>query len=287
MPKATLIIISGLSGSGKTTALHVLEDMGFYCVDNLPLPLLPNLVDELHKTPQPVTRIGVGIDARGSAYQLANLEKLLENLDKTAIETRVFFLEANNATLLKRFSETKRKHPMSGPQLSLLEAIQHERQILAPVEQTAEWSLDTTHLNLHQLRDLVKNKLADHAKHQMTLLLMSFGYKHGVPAEADLVFDVRCLPNPYWHPNLRPLTGLDTPVADFLKEQTLSQELLTDLTDYLYKWVPRFQANNVTYMTIAIGCTGGQHRSVYMTEALKNNLENLSSQIQVRHRQLV
>lgn len=284
-----LCLISGRSGSGKTTALHVLEDLGFYSVDNLPIALIPNLVAELFqdKTSCP-SEVVIGIDARNLPSQLAKFPSIVAELQKREdLSFEIIFLDADDATLLKRFSETRRKHPVSGANVSLTEAIHEERIILDPIVNEANLTIDTTHLSLHQLRDTIKSRLGGNKKDLgIALLFQSFGFKHGIPVDADLVFDVRCLPNPYWVTRLRANTGLDQPVIDFLGSQPSVNLMYEDLKRFLQSWLPKFEENNRSYMTVAIGCTGGQHRSVYIAEKLGKTFKSLFGNVQIRHRQL-
>ncbi|MBL4794070.1 MAG: RNase adapter RapZ [Pseudomonadales bacterium] len=284
-----LCLISGRSGSGKTTALHVLEDLGFYSVDNLPIALIPNLVSELlqDKVSCP-SNVVIGVDARNLPAQLAKFPSIVSDLQKrNDITYDIIFLDADDNTLLKRFSETRRKHPVSDENISLIEAIREERSILDPIVNEAHLTIDTTHLSLHQLRDTIKSRLGgEQLKSGIALLFQSFGFKHGIPVDADLVFDVRCLPNPFWVDKLRGHTGLEKPVIDFLSSQEEVKQMYGDLKQYLERWLPKFEENNRSYMTVAIGCTGGQHRSVYLAEKLGETFKTLFGNVQIRHRQL-
>lgn len=279
-----LVIISGRSGSGKTTALHVLEDIGYYCVDNLPVNLLPSLIKEL-RTDSNVSMVAIGIDARNAGGQLHRLPNLLREMTSQGVEYQVIYLDSDDETLIKRFSETRRKHPISNDTNTLREAIEREREILNPIASSASLIIDTTSLTLHQLRDQIKVRVGEDTD-TMAILIESFGFKNGIPKDADVVFDVRCLPNPHWVTHLRALTGCDKPVQDFLAEHATVHEMIADILAYLNKWLPRFAANNRSYMTIAIGCTGGQHRSVYITEQLVAALQPHFNNIQARHREL-
>jgi UPF0042 nucleotide-binding protein len=284
-----LCLISGRSGSGKTTTLHVLEDLGFYSVDNLPIALIPKLVSELcQDNASCPTEVAIGIDARNLPSQLAKFPDVIADLQtREALIYEIIFLDADDGTLLKRFSETRRKHPVSDKNVSLPEAIHEERIILDPIADAAHLTIDTTHLSLHQLRDTIKSRLGGNKKgNGIALLFQSFGFKHGIPVDADLVFDVRCLPNPYWVVCLRGLTGLEQPVIDFLNAQPSVKLMLDDLKHYLTTWLPKFEENNRSYMTVAIGCTGGQHRSVYFAEKLGETFKPLFDNVQIRHRQL-
>jgi len=283
-----LVIVSGRSGSGKSTALDVLEDNDYYCIDNLPATLLPELVERTLLNPDMLyPQIAVSIDARNQPYQLERFPELLADLRARHIQCDLLFLDANDETLLKRFSETRRRHPLTNDTRSLPEAIADEKRLLEPIIDLADLCIDTTHLNLYQLRDIIKLRLLDKPEPGTAFLIESFGFKRGVPVDADVIFDMRCLANPYWIPELRGYSGLDQPVIDYLRDQPEAEEMYQDLYSYLSKWLPRFAASNRAYVTVGIGCTGGQHRSVYMTErlgaALRKNLKN----VQIRHRDVV
>lgn len=282
-----LIIVSGRSGSGKSTALDVLEDNGFYCIDNLPAGLLPELAERalLHtEVLQP--QVAVSIDARNLPTHLQRFPELLAEVRARHIQCDVLYLDADEETLLKRFSETRRRHPLTDESRSLAEAIRDEALLLEPISDLADLKIDTTNLNLYQLRDSLKLRLLNKPEPGTAFLIESFGFKRGMPVDADLVFDVRCLPNPYWKPELRAHSGLDQPVIDYLAAQADVDEMYTDIHAYLYKWLPRFAASNRAYVTIAIGCTGGHHRSVYLAERLGQTLKPQLKNLQVRHRDL-
>lgn len=280
-----LVIVSGRSGSGKSTALAVLEDNDFYCIDNLPASLLPELVDRtLLTAEQAPARLAVSIDARNQPQHLEQIPKLLARLREKRIQFEILYLDADDETLLKRFSETRRRHPLTNDERSLSEALAYERQLLQHLADDADISINTTKLNLYQLSDLLKQRLLDKPASGTAFLLKSFGFKRGLPTEADFVLDVRNLPNPYWQPELRAYSGLQQPVIDYLDQQEEVQEMFEDILHYLKKWLPRVGASNRAYVTIAIGCTGGQHRSVYMVERLAAALRQSIDNIQVRHR---
>jgi len=282
-----LVIVSGRSGSGKTTALQALEDIGYYCVDNLPTGLLPELAKQLAATKQSsLDMMAVGIDARNVPSQLKQFPDIFKKIKKLNIDSEIIFLDCDDSILLQRFSSTRRKHPLSNEKIPLSEAINSESDLLSALSTLADLHIDTSHLTLHQLRDLIKTRIGRSKDLGLALLFQSFGFKHGVPSDADYVFDVRCLPNPYWHLELRSLTGKDQKVADFLKSESATDEMVTDITQFVSKWLPNFLANNRTYMTISIGCTGGQHRSVYLAEQLKIAFEKNYNNVQVRHREL-
>ncbi|MDF1781606.1 MAG: RNase adapter RapZ [Alcanivoracaceae bacterium] len=277
-----LVILSGRSGSGKTTGLQALEDLGFYCVDNLPLGLLPTLATQLENEEHQLQRVAIGIDARNLPHQLLRFAEVLNQVQALNIECDVVFLDADNETLLKRFSATRRKHPLSNEQLSLSESIAHEAELLSGIRARANLVIDTSRLDVHSLRNLIRDRVANKSEH-LSLLVESFAYKRGVPHDADFVFDVRVLPNPYWHAHLRQHTGRDGQVREFMYQQAESHEMLDDIFSFLIKWLPRFEKNDRSYMTVAIGCTGGQHRSVYITEELVTRLLKEGIDVQKRH----
>ena len=282
-----LIVISGRSGSGKSTCLHVLEDIGYYCVDNLPASMLGTLTQRITSDPQAQSQqIAVSIDARNISRDLVQFPEIFASLDSKHIDRQIIFLDADDNTLLKRFSETRRRHPLTRENVGLMEAIMREKELLGPIIALANLSIDTTSLSLHQLRDIIKNRVAVHETRGMSVQFQSFGFKNGVPVDADIVFDARCLPNPYWIAALRNLNGLDQDVISYLDAQPDVQEMFDDIREYLERWLPRFEENNRSYITIAIGCTGGQHRSVYLCEKLNAHFSKGKIKIQVRHKEL-
>ena len=283
-----LFLISGLSGSGKSIALKVLEDSGFYCVDNLPADLLAALVEHLQNAGY--NNIAVSIDVR-SANSVHRLPHVLQKIKQQGVDVHVLFLDAQTDTLVKRFSETRRLHPLSDATFltndkkarTLPECVSYERELLAEISDIGH-HIDTTELNANALRNWIKQFITvDRAR--LTLLFQSFGFKNGIPLDSDLVFDVRCLPNPHYDPNLRPLTGRDSAVVEFLEKSTSSQEMFKDIHGFVERWLPSFVADNRSYLTVAIGCTGGQHRSVYLAEKLARHFEH-HQQVLVRHREL-
>ena len=283
-----LLIISGRSGSGKSTVLHVLEDMEYNCVDNLPVGLLPALVDRLNRdssTPR-AAKVAVSIDARNLPSDLQRFPDILVSLDRKDLDCEIIYLDASSAALVKRFSETRRKHPLTDERTGLREALDFERGMLEPIADLADLTIDTTNLSFQELSDLVRLRIAGKVGPSLSLLCVSFAYKRGVPVDADLVFDVRCLPNPHWIPSLRQQTGRDAAVADYLAAEPLVAEMLDDIGTHLERWMPRFERSGRSYVTVAIGCTGGQHRSVYVAERLAARLGAGVANVLVRHREL-
>jgi UPF0042 nucleotide-binding protein len=276
-----LILVTGMSGSGKSVALKVLEDSGYYCVDNLPAHLLPGLADFLAAASQ--TRVAVSVDVR-SGHTLKDLPAWVIELRHRSIDLRVLFLDAKTDTLVKRFSETRRRHPLSDDKLTLPECIEAERELLVEVSALAH-RVDTSDLSPHALRAWVKDFVGLSA-FGLTLLVQSFAFKNGVPLDADLVFDIRCLPNPHYDPLLRPMTGLDAPVIEFLRSDPTAHKMLVDISHFLDEWLPCYIRDNRSYLTVGIGCTGGRHRSVYLAEALAQRFRS-QVPVLVRHRELV
>lgn len=281
-----LTIISGRSGSGKSTVLHILEDRGYYCIDNLPASLLPALADKVASGATGTSNVAVSIDARNSSSDLEQVPSIISSLKAQSYPTEVIFLDANSQTLLKRFSESRRKHPLTSGSIGLKEAIDKESDLLEAISVMATLSINTSSMSLHELRDTIKNRLVENKETGLALAFQSFGFKNGIPVDADMVYDVRCLPNPYWDTALRGLTGRDIPVIEFLNKQSLVTEMLDDISQYLTKWLPSFESNNRSYMTVGIGCTGGQHRSVYLCEQLGKRFTGITTNVQVRHREL-
>jgi len=275
-----LILISGLSGSGKSVALKTLEDSGFYCVDNLPAELLPALILNLRDSGN--TRIGVSVDVR-SGGSVQSLPKHLDALKQQGLDVHLLFLDAQTDTLVKRFSETRRLHPLNDGVRTLPECVAYERELLARIASIGH-RIDTSELGANALRAWVKQFIRlDRAR--LTLLFQSFGFKHGIPLDSDLVFDVRCLPNPHYDPVLRPLTGRDAPVIEFLQNTAMVDKMYDDIRRFVEDWLPNYIADNRNYLTVAIGCTGGQHRSVYLSERLAHHFHS-QQQVLVRHREL-
>lgn len=287
-----LIIISGRSGSGKSTALHQLEDEGYYAIDNLPASLLPALVrDTGPRLAAPLRGIAVCIDARNAACDLGIFEQTLNTLPAD-VRCRVLFLDADEATLIRRFSETRRRHLLTTVSaLPLAEAIRQESTLLKPLAAAASLTLDTRAMTIYELHDAIRQRLlgagAGAEAETMAILLQSFGFKRGIPGDTDLVFDVRMLPNPHWSTELRPLTGRDRAVAAYLESHEITATLFADIAGFIDRWLPAYRQSRRSYLTVALGCTGGQHRSVYMAERLHRHLQvRCESQIQLRHREL-
>ena len=282
-----LIIISGMSGSGKSVALHALEDLDFYCIDNLPIGMLPAFSVQILSTPNSqYENFAVGIDVRNLSGDLSIFPELISQMRKNDLHCDVIFLDAEDKTLIKRFSETRRKHPLTGDGTSLPNAIQDERKMLDPITSYADLVFDTTRYTVHQLRELIRKRIQGTDKSSLSLMFESFGFKHGTPVDANFVFDIRCIPNPYWVPELRGLTGRDQPVMEYLDRFDAVQKMYNDLRQYLEHWIPAFAAENRTYLTIAIGCTGGQHRSVYLVERLAAHFANSNHDVITHHRDL-
>lgn len=283
-----LIIVSGLSGSGKSVALSTLEDEGFYCVDNLPTTLLMPLVEQfLASSLELYQRVAVGIDARSDAGLLDRFTDAVNKLrasDDVTLE--IVFLQTERDTLLKRFSETRRRHPLSQQGIPLSEAIDVERSLLSTISEQADIAIETTNLNLHQLRARLRERLLPDNRNRLSILFQSFGYKNGVPADTDFTFDVRCLPNPHWEQHLRSLTGEDPQVIKYLESHAEVEGMLESIGSFLEQWIPSFEKDGRSYLTISIGCTGGQHRSVYLANRLARYLDSDRLQVTVRHREL-
>jgi RNase adapter protein RapZ len=282
-----LIVISGLSGSGKSVALHVLEDLGFYCIDNIPAGLLRSVVDEiLLRRDNVFESVGVGLDARNRPSDIERIPALVRELRRDGLDCEIIFLQAEDQVLLSRFSETRRKHPLSTENISLPEAIARERELLGPIIDAADLIIDTSATTAYALRQQIHQRIGLREPAALSIVVESFGYKHGLPADADFVFDVRCLPNPFWETQLRPLTGRDEQVRAFLDREPLVQEMIEDIVSFLRHWIPRYQDFQRSYLTVAIGCTGGQHRSVYVAEAVAAALSKDHGSIPTRHHEL-
>ncbi|WP_043526857.1 RNase adapter RapZ [Litchfieldella xinjiangensis] len=282
-----LVIISGRSGSGKSIALQALEDLGFYAIDNLPAVLLSSLVDELQNGEAQRSSVAVSIDARNLPDALRRFPALLESVDLKGVDCQVVYLTADARILLERYSATRRRHPLTrNSDMTLAEAIDSEEETLTEIRDLADLIIDTSQLSVHELRGRIADQVARHSNTQLTLTFESFGFKRGVPLDADTVFDARCLPNPYWDPRLRPFTGRDSEIVAFLERYPDVEAMLDDIAGWLERWLPAYQASRRSYVTVAIGCTGGQHRSVYLTERLAERFSAAYPGVQLRHREL-
>lgn len=277
-----IIIISGRSGAGKSVALRALEDTGYYCVDNIPLDLLPQLTDILS---QSQSSVAISLDIRNIPNSANSLEQTLSTLQKHH-QIKIIFLEADRATLIRRYSDSRRLHPLSLKDLSLEAAIDEEYRYLEPLIQHANLILDTTHLSTHILAERLREFLRDNSEKELKIIVESFGFKYGIPLDADYVFDVRFLPNPHWDPTLRPMTGLEAPVAEFLNSHTEVNEFIYLTRNYIDTWLPMLEKNNRSYLTIAIGCTGGKHRSVYIAQQLGEYFQAKGKTVQIQHKSL-
>ncbi len=282
-----LVIVSGLSGSGKTVALRTLEDAGYYCIDNLPLGMLPELVDNMINTsPEPYDLVAVAIDARSGVGGSNRFEEIMQHIKNHSLQLKILFLIADTSRLLKRFSETRRKHPLSRNGLPLADAIQQEKKLLEDIHTNADLVIDSSNLNVHELRHVIIDQLLSQTTSEMGILIQSFGFKDGVPADTDFIFDVRCLPNPHWEKDLRPLSGRDQAVVKYLENYAEVGEMLESIYSFLTDWIPQFEKENRSYMTISIGCTGGKHRSVYLAERLSARLQQDRQNLSTRHRDM-
>lgn len=281
-----MMVISGLSGAGKSVALHTLEDEGYLCVDNLPISMLVDLAKKMAADPDSYGQVAVGIDARGEADPLDQFESIIMQVNSLGVKTQVIFLDARDDILITRFSETRRKHPLSKHGAPLQAAIETERALLGRVEQIADVGIETSNLNLHQLREIMHKRVLGLNRKPLNVLLQSFGFKHGPPYGTDFIFDVRCLPNPYWSTTLRQLTGKDQLVTEFLEEHELVGTMVDNISEFFLNWVPVFEAENRSYLTVSIGCTGGRHRSVYVVEQIFKRVNSKIDQITIKHREI-
>ncbi len=282
-----LIIVSGLSGSGKSIALHVLEDLGYYCIDNLPAGLLVSAVEEIRADGgNSTSRLAVGVDARNYAQNLDVMPDLLHELRGKGVRTEIVFLHASDEILLQRYGETRRRHPLADQGTELRAAIRSERTILSGIELSADLVIDTSDTSIYELADIIRSRVDRRERESLSVLIESFGFKYGIPADADFVFDLRSLPNPYWTLKLRGLTGLDADVREFLDGHEKFTAMFADISSFLSRWVPHYKDANRGYMTIAIGCTGGQHRSVYMAEKIAAHLRKQHDPVLLRHNAL-
>jgi UPF0042 nucleotide-binding protein len=282
-----LVIVSGLSGSGKSVALAMLADLDYYCVDNIPAGLLPGLIAYTVRTSEVAYRLtAVGVDARNRPEDLGAVPQLVADLRRSGIGCELLFLRADNDTLLNRFSDTRRRHPLSRGDIGLQDALEQEQRLLAPVANAADLTIDTSRLSVHELRELVRSRVVEREAGKPSLLFESFAYRQGVPDDADFVFDARALPNPYWDPGLRELTGRDEAVGQFMAGHEEAARFLADVTSFLDRWLPSLVRSNRSYLTVAVGCTGGQHRSVYLAERLAAHFDGTYGRALVRHRDL-
>jgi UPF0042 nucleotide-binding protein len=282
-----LTLVSGLSGSGKSVALRTLEDLDYYCVDNLPAELLTEFVQSMTRDGFKRDRLAVGIDVRNVSTDLSRVGEWLAAVSALGYDHRLVFFETRDEVLVKRYSETRRRHPLSHQGLPLSDAIAMERRRLQPLRALADVVIDTSSFNVHQLRKAVMAELEANAAPRVSLLFESFAYKDGVPGDADFVFDVRCLPNPHWDATLRPLSGRDAPVREFLDAQAMVNEYAAQVAVFLDAWLPRFESETRSYVTVAFGCTGGRHRSVYLAERLARHCrEGGREDVQTYHREL-
>jgi UPF0042 nucleotide-binding protein len=282
-----IIIVSGLSGSGKSVALHMLEDLGFYCIDNIPAALLkPFISHTVRSAESTYERTAIGLDARNTPAEIATVPKLIDELKRSGLQCEVLFLVTGDEELLRRFAETRRIHPMSRERRDLRESISLERQLLEPIINAADLVIDTSGMGVHDLREIIDERLGAHSADRLSLTFESFGFKHGIPGDADFVFDARSLPNPYWEPNLRKLTGRDGDVVRFLEAQEDAGRLIDDIERFIAARIPEYERNNRGYLTVAIGCTGGQHRSVYIAERLAERFAERFPGVAARHSSL-
>jgi UPF0042 nucleotide-binding protein len=284
---APLIVVSGLSGSGKSVALRTLEDLDYYCVDNLPSDLLPQFVSSISQNGSQHPRLAVGIDVRNTPEDLSHLPESLSQVGELGYQHQLVFLDTRDDVLIRRYNETRRRHPLSARGLPLADAIALERRLLKPLVAIADRVIDSSDYNVHQLRRLIVTELALGSQPGLSILFESFAYRHGVPGDADFVFDARCLPNPHWDPRLRPLSGRDAAVREFLDLQSPVSEYRSQVAAFLDTWLPHFERDTRSYVTIAFGCSGGRHRSVYLAEKLAEHLrERGRSQVVTFHREL-
>jgi UPF0042 nucleotide-binding protein len=282
-----LIIVSGLSGSGKSVALHVLEDLGYYCIDNLPAALLKSVVEEVNSSSDKKDGLlAVGVDARNRQGDLESLPQLIDEMRQQDIQTELLFLQSSDDVLLKRYAESRRRHPLAPHGTALRPAIERERELLSVVVNSADLIVDTSRTSVYELADIIRERIDRRKLDTLSVLIESFGFKSGIPADADFVFDMRCLPNPYWTVELRGLTGRDKEVTDFLDAQEAFVAMFEDVLGFLKRWIPEYSNIHRGYLTVAIGCTGGQHRSVYMTEKLASALRDLHDPVLTRHNEL-
>lgn len=280
-----LVLVTGLSGGGKTTALHALEDLGYYCVDNLPAALLPEFADQVRGDPALYAHVSLGVDARSRGPELERIPHWLDSLAADGLTSKLLFLTADTRAIIKRFSETRRRHPLTRDRQALPAAIEQEKRLLEPLRQRADWVIDTSDINIHQLRAQVWKCIGESGQ-GMTVVLQSFAFKKGVPQDVDFVFDARHLPNPHWLDALRGLAGTDPEVRDWLEADSAVHALYEDIRGFLLRWLPEVARSQRSYVTIGIGCTGGRHRSVYLADRLARELRATFNPVVLHHRDL-
>jgi len=284
-PGQDIIIVSGMSGGGKSTALNALEDLGYYCIDNLPGAMLPYFGPQISANPDLYRKVALGIDARSRESDLQVVLDWMASLQEDGFNCKLLFVTADKPVLIKRFSETRRRHPLTGSDKVLPDAIENEEQLLEPLRRQADQVIDSSNTNIHQLRRQIWN-FVDRRSGGMTIVLQSFAFKQGVPQDVDFMFDARILPNPYWQDELRALTGQDEAVRSWLENDRRVLKMTQDIQDFMNTWLPAFQDAQRSYVTIGIGCTGGRHRSVYLAEKLANSLRKGHENVQVHHRDM-
>ena len=280
-----LIFVSGRSGSGKSAALHALEDCGFYCIDNLPEPLLLKLIDTISKSSD-FEKTAISVDIRNFDGNNEQLNNIINALKEHSIDYQIIFLDSDEDIIIKRYNASRRKHPLSSDICSLRDAIKQEKKFLAPLLDAADLVVDTSTMSVHELRGLMRSRVSTHERNQVSILIQSFGFKYGVPTDSDLMFDVRCLPNPYWEPTLRNFNGKDPEIAAFLEKQPTTHKMLQDIRTFLEQWTPHYEKSGRAYITVSIGCTGGCHRSVYIAEQLTKHFSERYSEVHLKHIQL-
>lgn len=281
----SLVLVTGLSGGGKSTALRALEDLGCYCVDNLPAALLPEFAKQIKLNPARYSRVALGVDARSPRHDLEEIPTWLEALSAAGLNCQLMFLSADTNSIIKRFSETRRRHPLTTDEHSLPQAIKQEQKLLDGLRKQADWVINTSDTNIHQLRRQVW-KYAGPDTDTMTVVLESFAFKRGVPQDVDFIFDARILPNPHWVEELRELNGMDQPVREWLEEDSAVEGMLRDILRFLKTWLPEFQRSQRSYVTVGIGCTGGRHRSVYLVDRLAHGLGQEFENLLIHHREI-
>lgn len=282
-----LVVVSGMSGAGKSTALDMLEDLGFYTINNIPLSLLRTVTAEnLREQDAHFDMLAIGVDSRTRPADIRLFPERIDELREEGLDISVVYLDSDTEVLLRRYSETRRKHPITDARTPLKEAIEKERRLLQPIAKVADVSIDTSRTNIHELRELIRTRLTSADQRGLSVLFQSFGFKYGVPDGVDFVIDVRCLPNPHWDAKLRPQTGQDRDVREYLQAQPEVQRMLSDIQGFFDHWLPQFRSENRAYVTIAIGCTGGKHRSVFLVEQLAEHFRDQYPQVLVRHTEI-